>query len=130
VTTPNSWMSRALQACALVLFAATGSGCGQPTDDAQGKEVNARSSALSTYHTTNGTGAIVLRDRLGNAIPVGATTPYSPEKTCGGCHDTSVITQGYHFQQGKGSSNSSIYVADDFNPTKPWLLSDGMYGKW
>jgi hypothetical protein len=92
--------------------------------------VAASRSALSTHHTTGSEGAIVLRDRQGNPIPVGSTTPYSPERTCGGCHDTAVITQGYHFQQGKGLSNSSIYVADDFNPSKPWLLSDGMYGKW
>jgi hypothetical protein len=37
---------------------------------------------------------------------------------------------GYHFQQGKGFSNTDIRVADNYNPTKPWLLSDGMFGKW
>jgi hypothetical protein len=27
--------------------------------------------------------------------------PYSPKQTCGKCHDYDLITQGYHFQQGK-----------------------------
>lgn len=84
----------------------------------------------STYHKTDSAGAVTLKDRAGNPIPVGSTTPYSPEKTCGTCHDTNLITQGYHFQQGKGFSNSDIRVSDNYNAAKPWLLSDGMYGKW
>ena len=105
------------------LLAALNAACGggeapdaKPTDTSR--------AALSTHHTTEATGAVVLKDRLGNPIARGSTTPYSPEKTCGGCHDFSVITQGYHFQQGKQ------VVADNYNPGKPWLLSDGMYGKW
>ena len=71
---------------------------------------------------------IVLRDAAGNALTASSTAPYSPRATCGdgvtGCHDFSTITMGYHFQQG------SQVVADNYNPTRSWLLSDGMYGKW
>jgi hypothetical protein len=76
------------------------------------------------------TGDIPLKDRTGAQITVDSTVPYSPEQTCGGCHDFDLITMGYHFQQGKGFSNTDIRVADNYNPTKPWLLSDGMFGKW
>ncbi|MBN1339418.1 MAG: hypothetical protein JXA03_08845 [Bacteroidales bacterium] len=31
-----------------------------------------------------------------------ADQPYSPRQTCGKCHDYEKITQGFHFQQGKG----------------------------
>jgi hypothetical protein len=72
---------------------------------------------------------IVLRDAAGNAIQRGSTTPYSPERTCGGCHDVATITQGYHFQQGRTNADRTLRVSDAFNPVKSWLLSDGMYGK-
>ncbi|WP_176065576.1 hypothetical protein [Anaeromyxobacter diazotrophicus] len=87
------------------------------------------SGALTTHHTTDATGAITLRDETGAAILAGSTVPYSPEKTCGGCHDVDVITRGYHFQQGRTDATNQIVVSDSFNPTKPWLLSKGMYGK-
>ncbi len=113
------------------LLAALSAACGSAGGGAdEAKPEEASREALSTHHTTDAAGAVPLRDRLGNAIARGSTTPYSPEKTCGGCHDTSVITQGYHFQQGKGLSNTAIMVSDAYNPAKPWLLSDGMYGKW
>ena len=86
-------------------------------------EVVGETNQKSTYHSTDASGAIVLRDAAGNAITQGSTTPYSPEKTCGSCHDTAVITRGYHFQQGKD------VISDSYNPVKPWLLSPGMYGK-
>jgi hypothetical protein len=103
------------------LGAACGSGAGETTD---AKPTGATRQALTTYHTADETGAVPLRDRLGNLIARGSTAPYSPQRTCGGCHDVDVITQGYHFQQGKD------VVADNYNPSKPWLLSDGMFGKW
>lgn len=53
-----------------------------------------------------------------------ADQPYSPRQTCGACHDYDRITKGYHFQQGWDR------IKDDFNPKKPWLLSDGMMGKF
>jgi len=104
----------ALSVCAFAIGAAAGSGL----------------AIASTYHPTDAGGAIPLKDLTGAAITAGSTTPYSPENTCGGCHDTQVITQGYHFQQGKGFSNSDIRVSDTYNTAKPWLLSDGMFGKW
>jgi hypothetical protein len=53
-----------------------------------------------------------------------ADQPYSPRQTCGACHDYDKITKGYHFQQGWDR------IKDDFNPKKPWVLSDGMLGKF
>ena len=104
----------ALTVCAFAIGAAAGTGL----------------ATASTNHTNGAGGQITLKDRLGNPITVGSTAPYSPENTCGGCHDTQVITQGYHFQQGMGFSNSDIRVSDTYNTSKPWLLSDGMFGKW
>jgi hypothetical protein len=127
----NTPLDRALAAGVLALVAGWGAGCGPAASAGDGaKDVGRAAAALTTHHASEADGAIVLRDRTGAPIPVGSTTPYSPDQTCGGCHDTSVITQGYHFQQGKGLSNTSIYVSDAYNPSKPWLLSDGMYGKW
>ena len=53
-----------------------------------------------------------------------ADQPYSTRQTCGACHNYDQITKGYHFQQGWDR------IKDDFNKTKPWVLSDGMLGKF
>ncbi len=53
-----------------------------------------------------------------------ADQPYSLRQTCGACHNYVKITKGYHFQQGWDR------VKDDFNKAKPWVLSDGMMGKF
>ncbi len=53
-----------------------------------------------------------------------ADQPYSTRQTCGGCHNYGQITKGYHFQQGWDR------IKDDFNKEKPWMLSDGMMGKF
>ena len=53
-----------------------------------------------------------------------ADQPYSPRQTCGACHNYDEITKGYHFQQGWDR------IKDDFNPKRPWVLSDGMLGKF
>ncbi|MDD5168078.1 MAG: multiheme c-type cytochrome [Syntrophales bacterium] len=50
--------------------------------------------------------------------------PYSPRRTCGGCHNYSVITSGYHFQQGFDE------MSDRYDSRRPWILSPGMFGKW
>ncbi|MBN2284043.1 MAG: hypothetical protein JXO48_09155 [Deltaproteobacteria bacterium] len=50
--------------------------------------------------------------------------PYSPRRTCGGCHPYSTITSGFHFQQGFDE------MSDSYNPRQPWILSPGMFGKW
>ena len=56
--------------------------------------------------------------------------PYSPKKTCGGCHDYNQITNGYHFQQGRTDGTRKIVISDTFDPKYPWNLSTGMYGKY
>jgi len=54
-----------------------------------------------------------LRDEAGKIINPAAdpkvAVPYSPRQTCGanGCHDYDKITQGFHFQQGKGEAVDS-----------------------
>ena len=111
-----------------LLLAATGTAC-MSAASKQESPAARTDGALTTHHTTDADGAIVLRDATGNPIPQGSTTPYSPERTCGGCHDVSVVTRGYHFQQGRTDASNNIVVSDTFNPTKPWLLSAGMYGK-
>ncbi len=113
-----------------LLLASTGAtaGCGSATSSPASPEA-AEQGALTTHHTTAADGAIVLRDAAGNAIAPGSTVAYSPEKTCGGCHDVNVVTRGYHFQQGRTDATNQIVVSDTFNPAKPWLLSAGMYGK-
>ena len=51
-------------------------------------------------------------------------------ETCGECHEYDQIPNGYHFQQGRTDGDGNITMSDNFNPKKPWILSDGMYGKW
>jgi hypothetical protein len=106
--------------------------CGSPTPgnsaDCDATAASTRSSLTSTTHHAT-TADIILKDGGGNPIARGSTTPYSPEQTCGGCHDVATITQGYHFQQGRTNADGTMRVSDAFNPKKPWLLSDGMYGK-
>jgi len=53
-----------------------------------------------------------------------ADQPYSSRQTCGACHNYDQMTKGYHFQQGWDR------IKDDFHKKKPWVLSDGMMGKF
>jgi hypothetical protein len=53
-----------------------------------------------------------------------ADQPYSTRQTCGACHNYDQITKGYHFQQGWN------VIKDGFSKKKPWVLSDGMMGKF
>lgn len=70
-----------------------------------------------------------LRDDAGNVInPVAnpkVDVPYSPRQTCGanGCHDYDKITQGFHFQQGKGEA-----IPKEFAARYQWASSPGNYG--
>ena len=73
---------------------------------------------------------IYLRDENGNIIDpvkgINAHVPYSPEKTCGRCHDYKKITEGYHFTQGKGEK-----MTKEFAARYPWCTSPGQYGgRW
>lgn len=125
--------SRLRQALALVLLAAAGWGCGGGGGEAT---TPARSDKL---HHGNGVdddqAAIVLKDASGAPITAANLVAYSPQQTCGTCHDFEKITKGYHFAQGRVAMMAKADPADTscvdaFNPSKPWLLSDGMYGKW
>lgn len=73
---------------------------------------------------------VMLMDHQGNPVALDGNTPYSPKQTCGGCHDYDMITNAYHFQQGRTDAEGRIIVSDGFDSKKPWNLSDGMYGKW
>lgn len=70
-----------------------------------------------------------LRDEAGKIINPAAdpqvSVPYSPRQTCGakGCHDYDKITQGFHFQQGKGEA-----VPKEFAARFQWTTSPGNYG--
>jgi len=68
-----------------------------------------------------------LLDEDGNVIdPVkgkNADKPYSPKQTCGKCHDYDKITQGYHFQQGRGEKPTADQAARCL-----WVSTPGNYG--
>lgn len=49
--------------------------------------------------------------------------PYSPKQTCGRCHDYELITQGYHFQQGKDEEPLELQAK-----RMQWVSSPGNYG--
>jgi len=71
----------------------------------------------------------MLRDEKGNVIDpakgANADLPYSPKQTCGasGCHDYNLITQGFHFRQGKGETLPKEYAA-----LYNWVTYPGVYG--
>jgi hypothetical protein len=70
-----------------------------------------------------------LKDEAGNIIDplknVNADKPYSPKQTCGtkGCHDYKKITEGFHFQQGKGERPT-----EEMQKRYLWVSSPGNYG--
>ena len=72
---------------------------------------------------------IILRGFDGDPLSIDSKNPYSPQKTCGKCHDYERITRGYHFQQGRTDSDGKIVISDTFNQKYSWNLSSGMYGK-
>jgi hypothetical protein len=70
-----------------------------------------------------------LRDETGKIIDpvnnINAGKPYSPKQTCGatGCHDYNKITEGFHFNQGKGEKPT-----EDMLKRCIWVTSPGNYG--
>jgi len=70
-----------------------------------------------------------LRDEQGNIIDprnsINASAPYSPKQTCGtsGCHNYDLITEGFHFTQGKGEKLPAEYAA-----RYGWVKYPGNYG--
>ena len=73
---------------------------------------------------------IVLKGFDGSPLAFESKIPYSPKKTCGGCHNYDQITNGYHFQQGRTDGTGKIVISDTFDPKYPWNLSSGLYGKY
>jgi hypothetical protein len=73
---------------------------------------------------------VILMDYDGNEISLESNIPYSPKNTCGECHDYDAITHAYHFQHGRADAEGNIVVRDDMDSKNPWLISQGMYGKW
>jgi hypothetical protein len=73
---------------------------------------------------------IILKGFDGSPLNMESKIPYSPQKTCGSCHNYDQITNGYHFQQGRTDGNGRIVINDTFDPKYPWSLSSGMYGKF
>jgi hypothetical protein len=82
----------------------------------------------------NGDNVMELAREKGEILTLGNTdyylgAPYSPEQTCGACHDYDAITSAYHFQLG------ATEVSDDWGREHPGfhyehLLSPGQYGAW
>ena len=64
-----------------------------------------------------------------NGVTYYKGAPYSPEQTCGACHDVDAITKAYHFQIG------ATEVSDDWGKKHPqyhdkYLTSPGQFGFW
>jgi hypothetical protein len=72
---------------------------------------------------------IILKGFDGNPLNIDSKIPYSPKRTCGGCHDYDRITRGYHFQQGRTDGTGKMVISDTFDQKYNWNLSPGMYGK-
>jgi len=72
---------------------------------------------------------IILKGFDGNPLSIDSKIPYSPKRTCGGCHDYDRITRGYHFQQGRTDGTRKMVISDTFDQKYNWNLSPGMYGK-
>ena len=82
----------------------------------------------------NGDNVIELAKQNGQKLVINGVTylkghPYSPEQTCGSCHDYDAITKAYHFQIG------ATEVSDDFGKKHPqfhdpFMTSPGQFGSW
>jgi len=82
----------------------------------------------------NGDNVIETAKQQGQKLLINGATyykgnPYSPEQTCGSCHDYEAITSAYHFQLG------ATDMGDDWGKKHPQfhyshLLSAGQYGAW
>jgi hypothetical protein len=51
---------------------------------------------------------------------INSDAPYSPKQTCGKCHDYEKITQGFHFQQGRGEKPT-----EEMSKRYQWVTSPG-----
>ncbi|RJP75661.1 MAG: hypothetical protein C4532_00085 [Candidatus Abyssobacteria bacterium SURF_17] len=95
-------------------------------------------SLSSTEMTKGKTSAVAvcppfhLKDENGTIIDplneVNSQVPYSPKQTCGaqGCHDYAKITEGFHFQAGRGEA-----LTDELARRYDWVTTPGYYGgRW
>jgi hypothetical protein len=112
-------------------------GCGSGTRSAGLVEEQAKANQDGTDEPvtppppTDGHPAVALLDRLGAPIQQGSTEPYSPRRTCGGCHNIDQAAGGYHFQQGRTDAADNVQVRPNFyGDGRDFVRSDGMYGKW
>ena len=68
-----------------------------------------------------------LYDEKGNIIDpvheINSDKPYSPKQTCGRCHDYNKITEGFHFQQGRGEKPNPLTAERCL-----WVTTPGNYG--
>ncbi len=81
-----------------------------------------------------GNNVIEMAKKSGQKLIINGKTyykgsPYSPEQTCGSCHDYESITKAYHFQIG------ATEVSDDWGEKHPqyhdkYLTSPGQFGFW
>ena len=81
-----------------------------------------------------GNNVIEMAKKQGRKLVINGVTyykgaPYSPEQTCGACHDYKAITHAYHFQLG------ATEVSDDWGEKHPqyhdkYLTSPGQFGFW
>ncbi len=101
--------------------------------DVNGQPVYQTVREMTLVDTTSYHENIVMKDVLGNALTVDATTPYSDRQTCGGmnCHDIERISNGLIHQQGRTDADGNVIMHDDFyDDGRWWVRSSGMYGRW
>jgi hypothetical protein len=83
------------------------------------------------FQSSQGHLPIPLLDPLGDWIELGSTAPYSGRQTCGPCHDLTIITNGFHFQQGRTDTAGHVVIQDDyFQDGRTWEKSPGRFGRF
>jgi len=83
----------------------------------------------AVFQSLGGHTNISLIDRFGVPIVVGSTEPYSPRQSCQACHDLDLITNAYHFQQGRTDPVGVVHMQDDFfGDGRSYIRSPGMHG--
>ncbi|TWT67512.1 cytochrome c3 family protein [Allorhodopirellula solitaria] len=64
---------------------------------------------------------IDLYDTSNRKITKDSTLPYSPQNTCGRCHDDESISHGWHF-------NAFALESQQGRPSEPWIWTDSRTG--
>lgn len=64
---------------------------------------------------------IDLYDTSNRKITAASTLPYSPQNTCGRCHDEQTIAHGWHF-------NAFSIGSEQGRPSEPWIWTDPRIG--